>query len=390
MTKRLKLLMVTPKLPPEFAGYGITSVLYATELAKTYDVDVLTTTQNPTSIKGVNFVPINLPGWFSKGKLYQIVALLYLPFLRAKLSKLIGDNYDFIFSIGTGHWIRLLCLHIAHKKGIMSIAEPSLYGHDDPVFIKKKRFGWIRRWLLTKADKYVAMSPLMKDIYLKDSVVKDKEIAVIGNPVDLEKFKPVSSDKKSQLRTQFGFSEKDFILLFVGGVRKRKGIDKVIDLMPSLIKQNKNVKLLVVGPVQSNNPDDVQFVTEIEQTITENKLGDSISMVGFQPNVEDYMQLSDVFVFPSHQEGFGTVQIEAMACGLPVVAYEIKRISEFIIDNGVDGFYVGDQNEMLKHLLNLMTDSEQHKAISTKAMEKVNDRFEISKIIEEYVVFFEK
>ena len=155
-----------------------------------------------------------------------------------------------------------------------------------------------------------------------------------NNPVDEKKFY-INYDNKIYLRKKFSpFNENDKVLSIIANILPRKNqlfCLKLINKLP------KNYKLLIGGPLKDENK---KYFNKLILFIKENKLQERVFIKNeFIKNIEDYIMLSDIFLFPSLSEGLGTPVIESQACGIPVLANLIPGITNEIITNGKGGFY---------------------------------------------------
>ncbi|GAA4076290.1 glycosyltransferase family 4 protein [Flavobacterium cheonanense] len=175
--------------------------------------------------------------------------------------------------------------------------------------------------------------------------VTKKPLKVIANGnvngIDLDFFNPnkVFQDEQENLKQQLHINATDFVFVFVGRLVSDKGINELVIAFTNLCKQNSNCKLLLVGPFESElDP----LNSETLDLISSNK---SIISVGFQEDVRPYLAISNVFVFPSHREGFPNVVLQAGAMNLPCIVTDICGSNEIIISNET-GIIIPVKNEI--------------------------------------------
>ncbi len=174
------------------------------------------------------------------------------------------------------------------------------------------------------------------------------------------------------------YREKDEIIIGnVGRLVKQKGQDFLIDLAQRLKEHGLNFKLVIagIGPLED----------ELKQLIKKNQLEQEVILAGFFPNIRDFLQSIDIFVFPSIWEGFGNAMVEAMAEQKPVVAFNLSSNPEIISSNEI-GFLVEYPN--LDHfseiVLNLANDPKQRRTIGEKAKASVIERFSFDQIMHDW------
>jgi glycosyltransferase involved in cell wall biosynthesis len=150
---------------------------------------------------------------------------------------------------------------------------------------------------------------------------------VVGNGIDLERFRPVA---KIAARRRLGLAEDDRVLITVGGLVERKGFHRVIAAMPSLVEKHPALHYLVVGgPCPEGD-----MGAALRAQAAELGLSDKVRFLG--PMAPDDLKwplsAADVFVLASRNEGWANVILEAMACGLPVVATSVGGNAEVVAD----------------------------------------------------------
>jgi glycosyltransferase involved in cell wall biosynthesis len=101
-------------------------------------------------------------------------------------------------------------------------------------------------------------------------------------------------------------------------------------------------KLVLAGPAVESGPNrerDARFLGDIRRRIEAEGLSDRVHLrIGFVENVEDYIRMSDVYVFPTLSEGLGTPMLESVACGVPVVVTRLPGVSDVWIKDGRNGY----------------------------------------------------
>jgi glycosyltransferase involved in cell wall biosynthesis len=120
-------------------------------------------------------------------------------------------------------------------------------------------------------------------------------------------------------------------------------------------------------------------------------VADHTIFVGKQANISDYLGIADVFLLPSELESFGLAALEAQACEVPVIATRIGGIPEVVTD-GESGFLsdVGDIEKMSTDTIHLLRDENMRRAFGEKGRELAVQRYSTSKIIPQYIAFYEK
>lgn len=162
---------------------------------------------------------------------------------------------------------------------------------------------------------------------------KSKKIALInGVGINLEKFKPQTEDKKLYLRQEYGYNADDFILMYAGELSYRKHQDLLIKVAGKLKDRIPNLKVLLAG----NGDLEEQYRKQIEDLGVHSQ----VELLGFRKDIDNLMNLADLAVSASRQEGLPVNVMEAMATGLPLVVTDCRGNRDLVTDNE-NGYVVG-------------------------------------------------
>lgn len=156
---------------------------------------------------------------------------------------------------------------------------------------------------------------------------------VLLNCVNEERFnKRITSEERENIRNRFGFSKDDFVVVFCGRLCEDKGIDILVETFEKL---DKNIKLLIVGGVETANNKKSAFLFKLKQMIEKNP--DQIKTTGYIKNSELYRfyESADLQVVPSMwEEAAGLIVIEGQMCGLPQIITKSGGMVEFASKSG--------------------------------------------------------
>lgn len=148
---------------------------------------------------------------------------------------------------------------------------------------------------------------------------------VVGNGVDTERFHPVG---RTAARNRYGLPENAKVMVSVGALVERKGMHRVIDCLPQLIKHHPNLHYLIVGGGSPEGDNRAELTAQVARL----GLAGHVHFLGALPPDELKWPLSasDVFVLATRNEGWANVFLEAMACGLPVVTTDVGGNAEVV------------------------------------------------------------
>lgn len=217
-----------------------------------------------------------------------------------------------------------------------------------------------------------------------------KNTVMIYNGVDLRRFRKKDIDKK--LAGELGISPGSKIVGFVGQIYKLKGWRTFLSSAFILSRKMPDVKFIVVGSGNlmsgsCRKGGACRLIDREEelfcQTADSMKLSDRFVFLGHRSDVEDIIPMMDCIVFPSIvPEVFGRVMIEAMACGIPVVASNIGAVPEIVRDN-VTGllFDPDDMKSLADRLETVLTDSAAAIKMGEAGRKSVEELFDINEIV---------
>jgi glycosyltransferase involved in cell wall biosynthesis len=194
--------------------------------------------------------------------------------------------------------------------------------------------------------------------------VSEQKIRIVPNGVDTERFRP-RVDACEEFRKRVGVGNRQ-IVLFVGRLIPRKGISYLIEAAKRVVQERKETLFIIVG----NGPLRNRLVAEVKAAgVTDNFvfLGD----VSENDLAEAY-SCTDVFAFPSIQEGQGIALLEAQASSKPVVAFNVSGVAEAVRDKET-GFLVepSDSEKLAEAILQLLSDASLREKMGTKGREFV-------------------
>ena len=268
--------------------------------------------------------------------------------------------------------------------------EMTLLGVDDAVtaLTSPHRLATLRHAMFRRCDGYVAISPALERCY-HDAGLPHEKLRLLPQGVDLDEFRP--GDGSSGLRAELGIPTDGAMLIFVGSLIHRKGIDVLLKAWTRICVVHTDAHLVLVGR-------DVLPAGNSEASFLDDQLGSlpstamaRIHKLGVRDDVSRLLQAADIFVFPSRREGFGTVMIEAMACGLPCVVTHQPGITDFIFENdGATGTVVPqeDHERLASAVSALLSERVRAAEIGRLARTRVVDEFDIGRIADCYVRFY--
>jgi len=184
----------------------------------------------------------------------------------------------------------------------------------------------IGKEVLKLADRILVVSDATKK-YVVNLGANPEKITILHNGVDIHRFNSIKG-LKEEMRKELDINEDANVALTVRRLVFKNGIDTLIESAKTAVKENANLVFLIVG----RGPD----LPEVRERIRQLNLEKSIKLLGFVSDEElpKYYNVADFFILPSKSgEGLPLVSLEAMACGLPVIATDVGGIKEILEKN---------------------------------------------------------
>ena len=198
---------------------------------------------------------------------------------------------------------------------------------------------------------------ILEEIKQKQSSLKELEnqkfptdkIKVNYLGIDVGYFDSVSKTKRT------------FDAVFMGRLHKSKGIFDLVAIWKNILINLPNAKLAIIGTGEK------KIVTELKDLIVKNGLKKNITMFGYLEDNHAYslIKSSQVFVYPSYEEGFGMVIGEVMACKIPVIAYDLPAYT-YTFKKAIQTVPLGNTHLFSRALLELLVSNEERERLTQK------------------------
>jgi D-inositol-3-phosphate glycosyltransferase len=233
----------------------------------------------------------------------------------------------------------------------------------------------IEQFLVHDAEYVIAECPQDKQDLIDHYGANPSRLTIIPCGFSSEEFYPYS---KAKARERLGLETDELVLLQLGRVVPRKGIDNVIRAM-RFLKNIPKVKLLVVGgsdekPDFAKDPElrRLKEIAEVEEVSA------SVEFVGRRnrQQLRYYYQAADFFISTPWYEPFGITPLEAMACGTPVIGSDVGGI-KYTVLHGQTGFLVPPHNPqaLADALMEGVSCPEKYRSLCQNALKRVNENF---------------
>jgi sugar transferase (PEP-CTERM/EpsH1 system associated) len=240
-----------------------------------------------------------------------------------------------------------------------------------------RRYQWVRRAFRPFVTHYVAVSSDLQQYLVETIGISADSVSRICNGVDEKRF--AGDDRRHGAAG--ASADQPLVVGTVGRLDKVKGQSVLVGAIARLLERQPGrragLRVRVVG--------DGPMRAELERDVANRKLGDVIELCGERQDVAELMRKFDVFVLPSIAEGISNTVLEAMACGLPVVATAVGGNVE-LVSSGRTGLLVPASNTaaMADAIAAYLDSRELRRTHGMNARAEIESRFTLSAMIEQY------
>jgi len=378
----MRILFCNYEYPPLGGGGGVLNALLAQELAKQHEVTVLTSRapglQSESWEHGVQVVrvPVVFRRQDAVANLRSMFAFMVLGTRTGKrlTQKQPYDvvNTHFVLPSGpVGHAVA----RAARLPHVLSVHGGDLY--DPSKFISPHRHFMLRtwvRWLLRRSDIVVGQSrntlDNMRHFYAS-------EIEGVRIPLGIQR-----PSVGVGCRGHYGCAADEFLLVTVGRLIARKGLDQLLTVVAQLRHERARLLVIGTGPLE----------TPLKAEARRKGIADHVQFLGHVDEAEKFriLRMSDLYVSTSRHEGFGLVFLEAMACRLPVVCYNNGGQTDFLEDR-TTGYLLplDDLNAFAARCRDLKADPTLRQRIGAENQRRAETLF-IDRCADEYAKVFQE
>lgn len=261
----------------------------------------------------------------------------------------------------------------------------TLHGTDITLVGSDPSYLPITKLSLERSDGVTAVSEFLKQAtYRQLEVPSELGIQVIPNFIDLNVFR-CNRDRVAEIRSRLCqklVADDLKLICHISNFRPLKRVSDVVRIF-ALVKKRLAAKLVLVG----DGPDRPL----VENLAQELGIGQDVIFLGKQSSVAEILSCSDLFLLPSETESFGLGALEAMACGVPVIATEVGGLPEVVI-NGKTGFLcpIGAVDDMAQKAIEILSSSELATSLGCAARKRVEQQFQIGPVVDRYEEYYKK
>ena len=221
--------------------------------------------------------------------------------------------------------------------------------------------------VLNTADAIICEDNNIKSLLVSRGL-DSKKITLIPNGIDLQSFQP---GDPMEAKRSLGLQDDQHIMLSIGSLNKTKNHALLINTFAEIASSKKSWHLYIIGEGEEQQ--------SLEKQIIDLQLEQKVTLLGLlnHNSISKWLKAADIFVLPSQNEGTPNALLEAMACGLPVIASKVGGIPDLIHDN-TEGllFESGSKDDLKEKLNRLIQDKQLQKMLAKNAQKKISTHYD--------------
>ena len=293
-----------------------------------------------------------------------------------------------VAALAAGAWLGIPVVIQGATPGAYSASHWDHAARQLPLPIPAWALSLARRWL-HRLHRLAAAAVCITREHEREAVasgIPAERVHYIPHGVDTTRFQPVPSADREVLRRGLAWDGR-LVVLFLGRISREKG---VMELLEAWSRHPRPEAMLVfVGPDMPGHSLDAGPAAR--SFVAEHGLASDVFFAGAMPDPVPVLQASDVLVQPSHYEAFPVTVIEAMACGLPVVASWVGGLRDYLID-GENALVCppGDVVALAARLDAILADARLRARLARAGQAVVADRFDRNRNLDAYVDVFDR
>jgi glycosyltransferase involved in cell wall biosynthesis len=391
--QEIRLCVVSPLYHPSLGGLGKQAQLL-TERLSAEGVELFVIARRMKGVPQAVFDPAVkiYRAWsikpyihtYEKVKLVNILISLTFSLSCAFLLLWKRKDYDIAHFHGASLplFINLPLLKLLGKRVVAKVAAAKVGTEAGSLHGRYFFMGTLITGCLRMVDAFIATTAEIEEGLRNDGIAESK-ITRITNFIDFTLFSSTSKQTKSEIKAKPGFDKTDTIITFSGRFIRRKGIDYLLEAWKDVANKFPNAKLVLLG--------DGPLLSDMKKMSAGLGIDSSVDFRGHVDSVADFLHITDIFVLPSLQEGMPNSLLEAMSCGLPVIASKIGGVVD-VMENGKSGilFEPGDASGLASAVISLLNNSELRQKLGAEARKRVAEGFSIDGIAEKYIRLYKK
>ena len=290
---------------------------------------------------------------------------LFLPLGLARRARQLVAESDVVHLHGHWHLLNNAAVAAVRDQAVIMTPNGTLLPHERKELLKTAWDAVLGRRVLDSVDRWIAVSRA-EVTQFRTAGIAAEVIDVVHNGLDLAEFEELP--ERGSFRTAHGVGERP-IVLYLGKLTPRKGVDHLVDAMARLT--NQDAVLVVAG-------NDMGVRAALERQVRGHELGDRVRFLGLVTGPERLAALADadVLVYPSTREIFGLVPFEGLLCGTPAVVTDDCGCGELVAEaRAGDLVRFGDPAALARALDVLLSDPRRRQAMVARGRRFIEKHF---------------
>lgn len=260
------------------------------------------------------------------------------------------------------------------------------YFHDDMDPKWRRFYIGMEKVAALQSDAILSQNPEDVRTAVAEGICKPEKIELLGNGIDLARFDPtrIGHAQKLALRTALGITPEDRVVGFIGRLVAEKGLPELFEAFRHVLALVPNAKLLVIGP-----KDEVKSDALSEEDAHRHGIAERTVFTGMRQDIPELLSIMDVFVLPSHREGFPRAPMEAAAMRVPTIVTDIRGCRETVVHEQTGLITpVRDHAGLARAILRMLEDEAAARSMGVAARalaeKKFDQRAVFAKVAETY------
>ena len=261
-------------------------------------------------------------------------------------------------------------------------------GQDEPQAAARR--GMLANWAFKSSALILPVSPNLVR-RCEEAGVPAAVVRLTPNGIDTHRFRPPTAAERTALRRELRWPERQAVFVFVGFFSRDKRPDLLFRAWSRLAGEGVPSKLVYIGATASTYYEiDRSLAVEIREGAAKLGRADDVVFVEATHDVARYYRAADVFVLASVREAHPVALLEAMSCGLPVVASRLAGSTDVVIDDGVNGRLVppDDETALARALVEISRDQERAQRMGDQARATVVARYNVHQTAESWLAAY--
>lgn len=296
-----------------------------------------------------------------------------------------GNEYDIIHIHGVWHFSGV-APYLAEIKTAKCITTHGLLDRwtISKGYWKKYIFGLLFQKRILKNTELIQINNLDEKEDLKRFLgFEHPNVKIIPNGMNLQDFAVLP--EKNTFRNQFHIPKEKQLILFMSRINLKKGLDLLLPAFKQLLSERNNCLLILAGP-------DDGYLSETQNFIKQNNLKDKIILVGMLTGKDKLAALSDadIFVLPSHSEGFSIATLEALISGTPSLLSDRVGFGDAIRENNAAHLIELNEKSIVEGLNKMLDDKDYCQTLSKNGISLVKNKYDIKLVATQLFNEFEQ